>query len=121
MPPNWADLVKHSSELATNQDYNLAESWLVDSNLPSDLPPADNPVSNLYGIVPDHHNDISKGASSQNKCHQGISRSDSDASKTVVADSEGDHLSHRASVGMNRPIQPTPFLKSARKCMWLEG
>ena len=45
MPPNWAHLVQHSSELATNQDYNLAESWLVNSNSPSDLPPTDDPVS----------------------------------------------------------------------------
>ena len=90
---NWADLVKRSSELATNQDYNLAESWLVDSNSPSNLPPADNPVSNPYGIVPDHHNDISKGASSQKNYHQGISCSDRNVAKTVVVDSEGDHLS----------------------------
>ena len=93
MPPNWADLVKHSSELATNQDYNLEESWLVDSNSPSDLPPAENPVSNPYWIVPDHYIDISKGASSQKNYHQGISHSDSNVAETVVADSEGNHLS----------------------------
>ena len=27
MPPNWPDLVEHSSELATKNDFDLAEEW----------------------------------------------------------------------------------------------
>jgi len=28
-PPNWAVLVKYSAELSTNQDFSLAETWLL--------------------------------------------------------------------------------------------
>ena len=55
VPPNWADLVEFSTELATNQDYNLAETWLEEStnlfglsstNSSPGLTPADPPVCN---------------------------------------------------------------------------
>ena len=51
VPSNWADLVEYSSELATNQDYPLAQTWLSQSNPPSDSNSADNPVVNLFAIV----------------------------------------------------------------------
>ena len=28
LPPNWEDLVKYSSEMATTKDVNLADTWL---------------------------------------------------------------------------------------------
>ena len=29
IPPHWANLVDHSSELATEEVFNLAETWLT--------------------------------------------------------------------------------------------
>ena len=28
LPPNWEDLVKYSSDMATTKDVNLAKTWL---------------------------------------------------------------------------------------------
>ena len=55
VPPNWADLVKYSSELATRQDYQLAETWLSQSSSNNaDSSPADNPVVDPFAIETDH-------------------------------------------------------------------
>ena len=55
VPPNWSDLVTHSSELATNHDYNMAEVWLVEStNSPTGVP-TDHPVVDPFAIVPGQH------------------------------------------------------------------
>ena len=57
MPPNWPDLVKYSSELATENDYNLAEEWLlVQPNLVPDhkrfqTSSADSRISDPFAIV----------------------------------------------------------------------
>ena len=56
IPPNWLDLVKYCSELATTQDFSLAETWLNHSSK-SDLKTMDNPVVNPYDIVSDRHLD----------------------------------------------------------------
>ncbi len=55
VPQNWSDLVKYSSELTTKQEYKPAETWLEQSCSNSDLLPMDNPVSDPFAIVPDHH------------------------------------------------------------------
>ena len=31
LPPNWAELVKHSRELLTDEQFNLAKTWLFPS------------------------------------------------------------------------------------------
>ena len=91
VPPNWADLVQHSSELTTNQDYNLAETWLEQSNSVSDLPPADSPVVNPFAIVSDQHRNSTK----RGTINQSISTLESveatTTKPTTLADSEGDH------------------------------
>ena len=54
-PFNWSDLMTHSSELATKQDFNMAETCLAEGDSPSDLTPTENPVRDPYAIVTDHH------------------------------------------------------------------
>ena len=53
-PPHWDDLVHNSSELATKQDFNLAEPWFKHKTQPQ-LPPADNPIVDPYAVMTDHH------------------------------------------------------------------
>ena len=56
VPPNWSDLVKYSSKLATTQDFSLAETFLgSDSSQPDLRRAADNLVVNPYAIVFDQH------------------------------------------------------------------
>ena len=58
MPPNWPDLVEHSSELATKNDFDLAEEWFsVQPNLMPDherfqTSGADR-ISDLFAIMTD--------------------------------------------------------------------
>ena len=55
VPPNWSDLVKYSSELATTQDFSLAETWHGSRSSQSNLKAIDNPVVNPYSILSDQH------------------------------------------------------------------
>jgi len=91
VPPNWSDLVKHSSELATNQDYKLAETWLDQSNSLYAFTPVDSPVVNSFTIVSDQHSKGTKRGTS----NQSLSTKDSVGATTTqpkpLADSEGDH------------------------------
>ena len=57
-PPNWADLVMHSSELSTDEAFELAGNW--SSNLPSLVPesdcvpdPALDRITDPFAVVPD--------------------------------------------------------------------
>ena len=52
VPPNWPDLVKYSSEWATDEDFSLAEIWYT-SNSDAIADPANYPFAI---IVPDHSN-----------------------------------------------------------------
>jgi hypothetical protein len=57
IPPLWSDLLQSSSELASKQAFNLAQSWLGSTGLDNtDLQFTDNPVVNPFAIVTDHHN-----------------------------------------------------------------
>jgi len=83
--------VKHSSDLATNQDYRLAEIWLDQSNSLSDFTPADSPVVNPFTIVSDQH---SKGTKRSTLNWSSSTKDSSGATTTQpkpLADSEGDH------------------------------
>jgi hypothetical protein len=55
VPPNWTDLVEHSSEMATKQSFALAENWLQGSSTNNELQAPDNPVVDPYAVVTDHH------------------------------------------------------------------
>ena len=37
MPPNWTELVQSSREKATDEDFELATRWAVDSTLNEDV------------------------------------------------------------------------------------
>ena len=57
-PPNWADLVMHSSELSTDKAFELAENW--SSNLPPLVPESDRVpdpalyrITDPFAVVPD--------------------------------------------------------------------
>ena len=83
VPPNWDDLVKHSSELATNQDFNLAETWLAHDSQPDEMPT--NPITDPYEIVSDQHNTQSGSQSSRNLLNASEKKL-----PDILADSEGD-------------------------------
>ena len=58
IPPNWSDLILHSSEIATDEDYESAQIWSLD--LPPIVPEsgrAPNPdhelITNPYAVVRD--------------------------------------------------------------------
>ncbi len=83
-------LVKYSSELATNQDFNLAETCLVSGGLPSGLTPMDNPVSDPFALVTDHHIESKqRGTMNWSKSHK-ESVATGVTLLTPLADSKGD-------------------------------
>jgi hypothetical protein len=94
VPPNWTDLVEHSSEMATKQSFVLAENWLKGSSTNTDLQAPDNPVVDPYAVVTDHH--ISKNRSRQREQKTESPKKQSSTTTTLphnqLAVSEGDSL-----------------------------
>ena len=92
IPSNWDNLVKYSSEMATAQDVNLADTWpRLQSN-----EEASDPLSDTFVIVTDCHK------------HQktNTSGSASDNKDIPILASEGDKLnlaSSPTSQPMNQP------------------
>ena len=78
IPPNWEDLVKHSSEMAASQDVDLADTWLWgQSNVgASDL------LSDPFAIVTDHHKHQNKNSSVSDYNNKDISISVSEGDKS---------------------------------------
>jgi hypothetical protein len=52
LPPNWEELVKYSSERATAEDVELADTWLSSSSQNVD---GKDRLSDPFAIVTDHH------------------------------------------------------------------
>ena len=63
LPPNWEELVKNSSEIATNEEFDLAESWskdIEDGKCKSPVPtagPSSSKITDPFAIVPDQNLD----------------------------------------------------------------
>ena len=56
VPPNWPDIFKYSTELATNKDFNLAETWLdqnYNHQFSADSKSADSSITDPFAVVPD--------------------------------------------------------------------
>ena len=51
IPPNWENLVKHSSEMATDQDVYLEDSWLKGKSNEG----ASDQLSDPFAILTYHH------------------------------------------------------------------
>ena len=51
LPPNWQELIEHSSEMATTEDVFKADTWLSDQQIVD----ATDQLTNLFAIVPDQH------------------------------------------------------------------
>ena len=94
VPPNWADLVEYSSEHASSQDYNLAETWLNYSNRSPNSSPADNPVVDPFAIVTHDHNQGNRNGMQSRKIStkESVCTTYNDVAKST-ADSEGEHSS----------------------------
>jgi hypothetical protein len=94
VPPNWANLVENSSELATKQSFVLAKNWSQESSNNTDLQAPDNPVVDPFAIVTDHH--ISKNRSCQQDQNTGSPKKQSSSTTTLpdkeLAVSNGDGL-----------------------------
>ena len=80
-PPNWENLVKYSTKMATSQDVYLSDTWLQGQSNKGES----YPLSYPFDIVTDHH-----------KCqNRNTSGSASDNKKIPISVSEGDR-SHKA-------------------------
>ena len=51
IPPNRDNLVKYSSEMATSQDVNLEDTWILGQSNEGAL----DPLSDPFAIVTDNH------------------------------------------------------------------
>ena len=45
IPPNWAELVRNSTEIATDENFDIAKTWFEGSVDPSEISPSDVPSS----------------------------------------------------------------------------
>ena len=78
LPPNWEDLVKYSSEMATTKDVNLADTWLNGQSAAG----ATDQISYLFAIVTDNTKrprtdiPVSQDSSPSSKIHTSISKGD---------------------------------------------
>ncbi len=63
LPLNWEELVKNSSEIATNEEFDLAESWskdIEDGKCKLPVPkagPSSSKITDPFAIVPDQNLD----------------------------------------------------------------
>ena len=51
LPPNWQELIEHSSEMATTKYVFKADTWLSDRQIVD----ATDQLTDLFAIVPDQH------------------------------------------------------------------
>ena len=51
LPPNWQELIEHSSEMATTEDVFKADTWLSDQQMVD----ATDQLTYPFAIVPDQH------------------------------------------------------------------
>jgi hypothetical protein len=55
VPPHWADLHKHSTERATNEEFNLAEEWMKEMLDQVDVPTAGSRLTDPFALIPDQN------------------------------------------------------------------
>ncbi len=55
VPPHWADLHKHSTERATNEEFNLAEEWMKEMPDQVDVPMAGSRLTDPFALIPDQN------------------------------------------------------------------
>jgi hypothetical protein len=55
VPPHWADLHKHSTERATNEEFNLAEEWMKKMPDQVDVPVASSRLTDPFALIPDQN------------------------------------------------------------------
>ena len=96
LPPNWEDLVKNSSEIATTEEFDLAENWtneLDSDNLNSPVQtagPSLTKITDPFAIVPDQNNHDSELSPAR-------ATSSSESRKRTVQPSEGEKSAQTSS------------------------
>ena len=75
-------------EMATKEDFLIAETWLQ-SNHDTDLKPTDNTVVNPYAVVSDQHGSECESGKDTNQSNS-LPELNSTTSSRVMADSKGD-------------------------------
>ena len=113
VPANWADLAKYSSELATRQDYQLAETWLSQSSSNNtDSSPADNPAVDPFVIVAgtDHPGSGNKNGTKRSLeiLNLEVGTTDNDVANFMLANSEGEHSSGKITNPLSRKHNQYP-------------
>ena len=61
VPPHWEDLLKYSSEKATDEDFSLAEDWMDSiEKVPGDPPnvPAGNRITDPFAVITEESNTL---------------------------------------------------------------
>jgi hypothetical protein len=53
--PHWADLHKHSTKRATDEEFNLAEEWMKEMPDHVDLPAAGSRLTDPFALIPDQN------------------------------------------------------------------
>jgi len=97
-------------EMATKEDFLIAETWLQ-SNHDTDLKPTDNTVVNPYAVVSDQHGSECESGKDTNQSNS-LPELNSTTSSCVMADSREIVRQIRESVvGVHRPILPPPLLR----------
>ncbi len=55
VPPHWADLHKHSTERATDEEFNLSEEWKKEMPDQVDVPAAGSCLIDPFALIPDQN------------------------------------------------------------------
>jgi hypothetical protein len=55
VPPHWADLHKHSTKRATDEEFNLAEEWIKEMPDQVDVPTVGSHLTDPFALIPDQH------------------------------------------------------------------
>ena len=96
IPPNWGELLKHSSEMATPKDVNLADTWLYGQSEEG----ASDQLTDPFAVVVDHHDSQKATNPGQNPVSHTnpISLSEGDGSPGISSPlPEHDQLNHAAA------------------------
>jgi hypothetical protein len=103
VPPHWADLHKHSTKRATNEESNLAEEWMKEMPDQVDVPAAGSRLTDPFALIPN-----------QNQTPTLASNNTSPEASVTLPDSKGANKRTLASVSSSTSAA-APLSRKARK------
>jgi hypothetical protein len=103
VPPHWADLHKHSTKRATDEEFNLAEEWMKEMPDQVDVPAASSRLTDPFALIPD-----------QNQAQQLASNKTLPKASVILPASEGANKRTSASVSSPTSAAATLSWKAQR-------